>query len=263
MSLKLSVITVVLNDSDRVADTIESVLSQDYENIEYIIKDGCSTDGTIDIIKQYAQNNDRIVYISEPDKGIYDAMNMALMRATGDVVGFLNAGDRYVSADVVLHALSVMEDTRSDIVYGDVLYENPDGSTDIRSYPQSCSRKIYYLTGDCINHQVMFFQRELFKDNLFDTSFKICADREWMIRTGAYSPHCKMTALGFTVAAYPLDGASIINKDLYNREASLCVRRHLPLGYPIFAVFSFFRSNTVMRSVLHNIYKSLYINSNK
>lgn len=256
--LKVTVITVVYNEAQRIQKTIESVLSQDYDNIEYIIKDGGSTDGTLDVIADNAYISDKIRYVSCKDCGIYDAMNHALALATGDVIHFLNAGDRYASFDVISVAAKVMRETGSDIVYGDVVYEYADGSTNVRSYPQSCSKKIYYLTGDVINHQVIFARFGLFKGNLFDTSYKICADREWLMRIGAYSPRLKMTSLGFPIAVYPLDGISVINKKEYKKEADICIKKHMPYGYPIYAIFEFFRSKSIFASVLHGIYKKIY-----
>ncbi len=260
IKLKMTVITVVYNAADRLRSTIESVLGQDYDNIEYIIKDGGSTDATIDVIKEYAGRNSRIRYVSSKDFGIYDAMNAAVGMATGEAIEFLNAGDRFASTDVVSSAMKVMADTDSDIVYGDVLYENPDGTTEVRAYPRSCAKKIYYLTGDCINHQVMFVKKSLFDGALFDTRYKICADREWMLRIGAYSPNRKMTSLGSVVAVYPLDGQSLINKERYRVEAGMCIRKHMPFGYPVYLVFEFFRSNKLLSGLLHSIYKHLYMN---
>ena len=257
-TLKLTVITVVYNAIDRIHATIDSVIGQDYDDIEYIIKDGGSTDGTCELVREIADKYGNVKYISGSDKGIYDAMNIALSYASGDAVEFLNAGDRFAYPDVVSRAMTVMRDNGSDIVYGDVLYENPDGTVNRRSYPQSCSNKLYFLTGDAINHQVMFVRRYLFDGNVFDTSFGICADREWMLRVGAYRPKCQMLALGFVVAMYPLDGESVINKERYKKEADICIRRYMYWGYPIYAAFELFRSNKILAQALHGIYKFLY-----
>ena len=257
-SLKLTVVTVVYNECERIKDTIESVVGQDYCEIEYIIKDGGSTDGTLEIVEEYVSRDDRIKCVVGEDKGIYDAMNIGLEEATGDVIEFLNAGDRFASLDTVSKAIAVMSENGSDIVYGDVIYESPEGTTNIRTYPQSCSSRFYYLTGDCINHQVIFAKKELFIGSNFDTSFKICADREWMLRVGAYRPKCRMSALGFVVAIYPLDGASVINKELYKKEADICIKRYMPWGYPVYALFELFRSSRVLSGILHSLYERVY-----
>ena len=130
---KATVVTVVYNAAGRLKDTIESVIGQDYGEIEYIIKDGGSSDGTLDVIKDYSQKYDNIRSVSAADGGIYDAMNVAVAMATGDVIQFLNAGDRFAKTDVVSSAMKVMEETGSDIVYGDVMYENPDVTTEVRA----------------------------------------------------------------------------------------------------------------------------------
>ena len=257
--IKTTVITVVFNEVDRIRNTIDSVMEQDYGNIEYIIKDGGSTDGTLDLIRSAASSHDNIRFVSGPDKGIYDAMNIGLSMATGDVVQFLNAGDRFAAPDVIYRAARAMEDTGSDIVFGDVMYENSDGTVEVRRYPQYCAKKVYYLTGDCINHQCMFVKKSLFERTNFDTAFRICADREWMLRIGAYTPHLHMTALGFTVAVYPLDGASVVNKERYRTEAGMCIRKYLPLGYPIYAIFEFARSHSRLAGILHGLYRRLFM----
>ena len=97
--MKISVVTVCYNSVDSIEETMLSVLNQTYSDVEYIIIDGGSTDGTVDIIKKYA---DRLVYwVSEPDKGIYDAMNKGIAAATGDYINFMNSGDRFASTNVI------------------------------------------------------------------------------------------------------------------------------------------------------------------
>ena len=256
---KVTVITVVYNAADKIGDTIESVIGQDYPDVVYIIKDGGSDDGTLEIIQSYADRYDHIRLITGKDGGIYEAMNIAVSNATGDVVEFLNAGDRFVSEEAISRAIAVMDETGSDIVFGDILYENPDGTTSVRTYPQSCAGSLYYLTGDSINHQGIFAKISLLKDNPFDTTMQICADREWLMRIGKIRPRKKMTSLGFTVAIYPLDGASVFNKDVYKKEAEICVKKHFPVGYPVYAAFEFVRSNKVLAGLLHKVYKLLYI----
>ena len=107
LNMKLSIITVSLNNKDTIEQTIRSVLSQTYNNVEYIVIDGGSTDGTVDIIKKY---EDKISYwVSESDKGIYDAMNKGIRKATGDIVGILNADDFYVDENVLEKVVKCFE----------------------------------------------------------------------------------------------------------------------------------------------------------
>ena len=125
--MKISVITATYNSGKTVRDTIESVLRQTYKDIEYIIVDGKSKDDTLEIVRSYeSQFGERIRYVSEPDKGIYDAMNKGIAMATGDVVGILNSDDFYTSNNVLEQVAKILSDTNIDAVYGDVHYVNDD-----------------------------------------------------------------------------------------------------------------------------------------
>ena len=125
--MKISVITATFNSGKTVRDTIESVLRQTYKDIEYIIVDGQSKDDTLEIVRSYeSQFGERIRYVSEPDKGIYDAMNKGIAMATGDVVGILNSDDFYTSNNVLEQVAKTLSDTNIDAVYGDVHYVNDD-----------------------------------------------------------------------------------------------------------------------------------------
>lgn len=168
--LKISIVTVVYNDYKNIEDTINSVLSQEYNNIEYIVIDGGSTDGTVDIIKRYA---DRLSYwISEPDKGIYDAMNKGIEHCTGQWINFMNCGDTFNSNDVISKIFSNQENLLADVLYGDVLLQYNNIGAIIRRYnnlkPDTVSTNL------C--HQSTFIRTELMRKYKYDTSFKIAAD---------------------------------------------------------------------------------------
>ncbi len=250
---------MVKNDRTGIEKTIASVAGQDYENIEYIIKDGGSTDGTLDVIKKAEEKYRFIKAVSAPDDGIYDAMNHAMRLVTGDYVNFLNAGDYYASDYVISRALLQAGDTKAVALYGDIIYIHPDGREEMRRYGRLCANRLYYLTGDCINHQALFTATKLLRREHFDTSYRICADREWMLRVGLDDRRMKMKALGFPVAYYPLDGASVINKAQYKAEAAMCIKKYMPKGYPVFEVFEYFRDNERLSKILHSIYELLFI----
>ena len=252
-------VTVVLNAVQKISRTIDSVINQDYGNIEYIIKDGGSTDGTLEVIKEAAAKYPYIRYISTADDGIYDAMNMALRMVTGDYVNFLNAGDHYASYNVISRAAAEAETSRALVLYGDIIYINADGTKELRKYGPACADRLYYLTGDCINHQAVFAAARLFKRASFDTSFQICADREWMLRVGMYRGRMKMQCLRFPVAYYSLDGVSAVNKKEYRKEADECIWQYMRWGYPLFAFFEFMRKNEVLQGILHSVYRKLFI----
>jgi len=123
--LKISIITVSYNSAMTIRDTIDSVLSQSYKNIEYIVVDGASKDSTMAIVNEYGDKISKVV--SEPDKGIYDAMNKGISFATGDVIGILNSDDFYESNDVVESVADSFSSSQdSQVVFGDVVFVNGD-----------------------------------------------------------------------------------------------------------------------------------------
>lgn len=260
--MKISVITVCYNAEKVIQQTMQSVMNQSYTDIEYIIIDGASTDGTMELVKKYADEK-RVRYISEPDNGIYDAMNKGIRLATGDYLEFLNAGDVFVNNDVIKSVVQKIEANPADVMYGDIIYEYPDKTTSVRIYGQFCSSLFYYLLGDCINHQAIFARRECFEKNIFDAEYRICADREWMMRVkkGGKS-FCAMNLL---ICKYPLDeeSVSIKNKELSDKEAELCVKKHLKLGYPVFWMLNKIRSGRVSAKILHWFYKLVFLRRKK
>ena len=255
----MTVVTVVKNDAAGIRRTIDSVIEQDYGDIEYVIKDGGSTDGTVDIIKDAASAYPFIRYVSSKDGGIYDAMNQAMRLVSGSYVNFLNAGDYYASSFVVSRVALAAGQTRAAALYGDIIYINEDGSKELRRYGRFCANRLYYLTGDCINHQALFVAAKLLRREHFDTSYRICADREWMLRVGLHDRRMKMKCLGFPIAFYPLDGASVINKAAYRAEADRCIKKHMGAGYPVFAFFEFLRDNKKLAELLHRVYRAVLI----
>ena len=118
--MKISIITVVWNNATTIKDAIDSVISQTYENIEYIIIDGASTDGTVKIVKSYGDKISK--FISEKDKGLYDAMNKGIAQATGDIVGILNSDDFYIDEFVIEKVVKEFEEKKCDSVYADLIY---------------------------------------------------------------------------------------------------------------------------------------------
>jgi glycosyltransferase involved in cell wall biosynthesis len=180
--MKISIITVVYNNKNTINDAIESVLSQAHKNIEYIIIDGGSTDGTPDIINKYRS---RIAeYVSEPDHGIYDAMNKGIRLATGNLIGFLNADDFYADKNVIADIDKKMNETKTDCCYGDLEYVAKNNINHIvRRWK---SRSYYAGLFECgwhPPHPTFFVRREIFeKYGVFDTSLTISADYELMLR---------------------------------------------------------------------------------
>lgn len=165
---KISVVTVCFNAAATIEKTILSVINQTYKNIEYIIIDGGSTDGTVDIIKKYA---DRIAYwVSEPDKGIYDAMNKGINVATGEWINFMNAGDCFYNDNVVSSLLDDV-DSLYDVIYGDAIYLRTKGTELVKG------EDIQYIKRNMPNtHQAFFVRTENAKKIGFDLKYKYAAD---------------------------------------------------------------------------------------
>jgi glycosyltransferase family 2 len=168
----ISIITVSYNAVKTIEETILSVLNQTYHNIEYIIIDGGSTDGTIDIIKKY---QDRISYwVSEPDKGIYDAMNKGTLKASGEWLNFMNAGDTFYDEQVLEKVFKDKDWSNTDVIYGDVI---------IKYSKKEELKKVWPLTqlekGMPFCHQSSFIKTTLQKQYSFNTNYKICSDYEF------------------------------------------------------------------------------------
>lgn len=166
-NLKISVVTVCYNAVDTIEKTILSVLNQSYTNIEYIIIDGGSTDGTVDVIKKYA---DRLAYwISEPDRGIYDAMNKGIDIVTGEYINFMNSGDEFYDSNVI--SLLFNKPNNADVIYGDTYIILPNYKFRNKNRPLSEFNRTLPF-----GHQSTFAKSSLMKKFKFDTSFKSAAD---------------------------------------------------------------------------------------
>lgn len=181
--MKISIITATYNSGETLRDTLESVLRQSYKDIEYIIVDGASTDDTLDIVREYEPRfGGRMRWISEPDKGLYDAMNKGIGLATGDVVGILNSDDFYTSPDVLAGVSDGIRDV--DAVYGDVHYVNDaDLSKCVRYYSSKGFRRWMMRFGFMPAHPSFYCRRAVYsRYGLFDLDFKVAADFEQLLR---------------------------------------------------------------------------------
>jgi glycosyltransferase involved in cell wall biosynthesis len=180
--MKASIITAVYNGVAHIEDTIQSVLSQDYENIEYIVIDGGSTDGTMDIINKYKEKIS--VVVSEPDKGLYDALNKGLRVATGDIIGLLHSDDIYCNKKVISKVIDTFRLKGCDTTYSDLLYVSAEDTEKIVRYWQSEPfMGDSFLKGWMPPHPTFFVKREVYqKYGSFNTDMRISADYELMLR---------------------------------------------------------------------------------
>ena len=222
--MKISIITVVLNNRTCIKDSIQSVLGQSHPDVEYIVVDGGSTDGTTDVIKAYGGFIAK--WISEPDHGIYDAMNKGIRLATGDVVGILNSDDSYAHKDVLSAVATVFRDGSTDVCYGDLLYvDKGDPERVVRYWKAGNYSKKKFFWGWMPPHPTFFVRRQCYEAyGMFHPALGTGADYELILRfmlrhnrKAVYLPHVmvKMRSGG-------ISNASIFNRlkaNHHDREA--------------------------------------------
>jgi len=180
--MKITVITVTYNSEKFIQMCIDSVANQTYDDIEYIIVDGCSTDRTQEIIR--ANDSKVTLFLSEPDGGIYDAMNKGLALATGDVIGFLNSDDFYSDDNVLADVSSIVDSSNACCVYADLLYVDPFNTNKvIRNWKAGSYNRKSFLMGWMPPHPTFFAKKVVYeKFGYFNLDFKTSADYEIMLR---------------------------------------------------------------------------------
>ena len=179
---KISIITVSYNCVDEIEMSIKSVLEQDYPNIEYIIIDGASTDGTVDVIKKY--ENMISYWISEPDKGLYYAMNKGICISTGEWIYFLNAGDKLETNNTISRIFADKNYDNIHVLYGSVLSKRNNGIIKIEPEHPFFDKGHRFLSMG-LSHQGVFVRGWLCKKYLFDTKYRCCADFDMLFRIHA------------------------------------------------------------------------------
>lgn len=217
--IKFSIITVVYNARNTIERTINSVLNQNYENTEYIIIDGGSTDGTIDVIQKYI---DRLtVFVSEKDNGIFDAMNKGVGYASGDVIGFINSDDWYHS-DVFYRINELFRVDDFDIICGS--FQNViDGELATIEKASKPSDKIRVFFPYC--HQAIFAKHDLFsKVGLFDLKYRLGADYDWILR--CYLDGAKIKTTDIIIACFSKNGRSMGDFSTGLKECKAIALKH-------------------------------------
>ncbi|MBO4431401.1 MAG: glycosyltransferase [Bacteroidaceae bacterium] len=179
MCMKISIITVTYHAEATLERTLQSVAQQTYPDIEHLIIDGASTDRTLEIARQYPH----AIVFSEPDKGLYDAMNKGLQRATGDYLCFLNAGDKLHSKETLAHiAASVYDDSSIGVIYGDTHIVDAQGQflRNRRLTPPEHLTWQSFKDGMLVCHQAFYINRQIALS--YDTTYRFSADFDWCIR---------------------------------------------------------------------------------
>ncbi len=195
--MKISIITITYNSAKTLPRALESVLSQTYGDIEHIIVDGASTDGTVEIIKNYSKgpsdkvpSTKEVRWVSEPDGGIYDALNKGIRMATGDVIGFLHSDDVLYSPDCIGQIAAAFESSKADVVYGDLQYCNGDKVT--RRWRSNAFKPSSLKFGWMPPHPTLYVRREVYEQvGEYDSWFRISADYDMILRifTAGYKTH--------------------------------------------------------------------------
>jgi glycosyltransferase involved in cell wall biosynthesis len=229
-----SVITVVFNRKESLEKTILSVINQTYKNIDFVIIDGGSTDGTIDIIKKYSNNIS--YWISEKDNGIYDAMNKGLKAAKGDYIWFINSGDEIFSENILMNIAELK--SLPEIFYGNIAYidekGNHLGTRKLKKPPEVFTWKSL-LNGMVVSHQSFIIKRNRAVN--FNTNYKHCADIDWMINSMKNCTDIYNTKA--VLAKFLVGGYSKKNIIKSNRERYMILRKN-------FGFFSVLSSHITM-----------------
>ena len=234
-SLKISIITVSFNSAKTIRETIKSVLTQDYNNIEYIIIDGGSSDETIDIVKSYSE---KISYfISEKDNGIYDAMNKGIKAATGDIVGILNSDDFYPNSFVLSNVAKSFKKYNCDAVYGDLVYVKAKDATQIKRYWQAGNYNTSKIKNGWMLPHPTFFVKKVIYDRygLYNSALKRAADYEMILKL-LYKENISVHYIPMILVKMRTGGASnstFLNRIRANKEDGLAWTKN-QLNKPMF-----------------------------
>lgn len=231
--MKVSIITTTYNSAKTVADTLRSVVSQTYIHIEHIIIDGASKDDTLKIVSQYPSVSK---VISEPDKGIYDAMNKGIQLATGDIIGILNSDDFYTNNEVVSLIVSNFKNNNIDSTFADIAFVNPNNLNKIvRRYSSAYFTPKLFGYGFMPAHPSFFVKRSIYeKYGYFKTDYKIAADYELVLRF-LYSNKISYKYIPQVIVKMRTGGASnrnILSNILLNQEIMrACKENNLNTNY--------------------------------
>ena len=199
----ISLITVVFNGEKYLEQTIQSVLDQTYRNIEYIIVDGQSTDRTLDIIKNYESQISK--WVSEPDKGLYDAMNKGVRMASGEIIGIINSDDWFEPEAVQLIVDTYLAHPKKKIFHGDRFDVLQNGTK--RTKPFHPSRLKFLFYGMTYNHPSMFVHRDIYEKNIYNTHLRALSDYEFVLKNLLKNPEV-FIYIPISYVNYRLDGLS-------------------------------------------------------
>lgn len=225
----LTIVTINRNNGSGLEKTIQSVRSQTVTDFEYIIVDGASSDSSVDVIRKYSDIfGSRLKWISEPDKGIYNAMNKGISMASGEYVQFLNSGDCLVADDVVEKMYKALSDSGwPPILYGNMLKDMPDGLLRDKCFAgQEISLLGFYI--GTLNHSPAYIRKSLFdKYGLYDESLRIVSDWKWYMKAIIFGDE-KPVYTDLDVTLFDMNGISETNKELDKAERAEVLAELVP-----------------------------------
>lgn len=227
----ISIITINRNNVDGLEKTMQSVATQTFKEFEYIVIDGASTDGSVDVIKRLEPQFAHLKWVSEPDRGIYNAMNKGLQMATGEYIQILNSADCLAENDVTEQMLAALEDAgRPNILYGNMIKCFPNGKRVIdRSFGGSEITMLGMFVGT-LNHDPTYIQRDLFeKYGFYDESLKIVSDWKWYLQAIILGGE-KPKYVDIDVTLFDMTGISETNKDLDKEERKRVLEQLFPFA---------------------------------
>jgi glycosyltransferase involved in cell wall biosynthesis len=231
----LSIITICKNESESIERTILSVIGQTFTDFEYIVIDGGSTDGTKEIIEKYKDKIDK--FISEPDKGIFNAMNKGISLSNSEYVCFLNGGDYFAENNILERIFE--NKTDSDIIFGDLIFSLKSGRKYTKKSPDKISQ--YYMMSDSIPHPGTLIKRELFDEiGFYDENYKFTSDYEFFLRA-IFKFNMSYSHLKFPLAVFNLKGVSSILEKTKEVKAEREKAQNMYLSNKCIMIFKLFK----------------------
>lgn len=218
--MKLSIITINFNNRGGLKKTIDSIISQSFKDFEWIVIDGASTDGSKELIEHYSEFIS--YWVSEPDKGIYNAMNKGIKVAKGEYLLFLNSGD-WLCDDTSLERC-FSHSFWADIIYGDLFFVDKNGNRDLYHYPQVLSLRFLYNYS--LGHNATFIRRDIIQSCFYDESYEIVSDWAFFLKKALNN--CSFEHISETVSCFDTTGISSEYAQLVQEERSIVINEVFP-----------------------------------
>ena len=237
---KVSIITVVYNNQEHIQGAIQSVLNQDYSNIEYIVIDGNSNDGTISAIEEYSDQID--CFISSPDKGIYDALNKGIELSTGEIIGILHSDDLFVDERVVSDIVAAMEKQEAEFTFSDVIIVDPDTKKVIRYYMAHYFSPWMLRIGWVPPHPTAFIKKSIFKEfGNYSLEYRIAGDFDYFVRIfyGRKIHWTYLDRITVIMSSKGISNSGFANKILMAKEINKSLKANKVWALPVFQLLRY------------------------